>query len=74
LELPILAPDGSPQHQRGLTAASGVAFLGLNRLDTRSSALLNGAGHDARRVVAALLAGQQAEGPRMKPAQMPKSY
>ena len=58
LELPILAPDGSPEHQRGLTAAPGVAFLGLSWLDTRSSALLNGAGHDARRVVAALLAGQ----------------
>ena len=58
IELPILASDGHPQHQRGLTAAPGVAFLGLNWLDTRSSALLNGAGHDARRVVAALLAGQ----------------
>ena len=58
VELPILAPDGHPQHQRGLTAAPGVAFLGLSWLDTRSSALLNGAGPDARRVVAALLAGQ----------------
>jgi putative flavoprotein involved in K+ transport len=58
LDLPILGPDGSPQHQRGLTAAPGVAFLGLNWLDTRSSALLNGAGADARRVVAALLAAQ----------------
>ena len=58
LELPILAPDGRPQHQRGLTAAPGVAFLGLSWLDTRSSALMNGAGRDARRVVAALLAGQ----------------
>ena len=58
LALPIIAPDGHPQHQRGLTAAPGVAFLGLNWLDTRSSALLNGAGRDARRVVAALLAGQ----------------
>lgn len=56
IELPILAPDGSPRHQRGLTAAPGVAFLGLSWLDTRSSALLNGAGADARRVVAALLA------------------
>ena len=58
IELPILAPDGWPLHQRGLTAAPGLAFLGLNWLDTRSSALLNGAGRDARRVVAALLAGQ----------------
>ena len=58
IELPILAADSHPQHQRGLTAAPGVAFLGLNWLDTRSSALLNGAGADARRVVAALLAGR----------------
>ena len=54
VELPIIAPDGQPQHQRGITAAPGVAFLGLNWLDTRRSALLNGAGADARRVVAAL--------------------
>ena len=58
IELPILAADGRPQHQRGLTATPGVVFLGLNWLDTRSSALLNGAGADARRVVTALLAGQ----------------
>ncbi len=55
IDLPILAADGSPQHRRGLTAAPGVAFLGLNWLDSRRSALLNGAGPDARRVVAELL-------------------
>jgi len=55
LHLPILAPDGSPRHHRGLTDAPGVAFLGLSWLDSRRSALLNGAGPDARRVVKALL-------------------
>ena len=55
LELPILEADGQPRHQRGLTAASGVAFLGLDWLDSRNSALLNGIGADARRVVQALL-------------------
>lgn len=55
LQLPIFGPDGHPRHRRGLTAATGVAFLGLNWLDSRRSALLNGAGPDARRVVAALL-------------------
>ncbi|MCC3154488.1 NAD(P)/FAD-dependent oxidoreductase [Hymenobacter sp. BT770] len=55
LDLPVLEPDGSPRHHRGLTEAPGVAFLGLNWLDSRRSALLNGAGADARRVVAALL-------------------
>ncbi|MBD2767498.1 NAD(P)-binding domain-containing protein [Hymenobacter sp. BT664] len=55
IDLPILAPDGSPLHHRGLTAASGVAFLGLEWLDSRSSSLLYGAGPDARRVIAELL-------------------
>jgi len=55
IDLPIIAADGQPQHRRGLTAAPGVAFLGLLGLDSRNSALLNGAGADARRVVAALL-------------------
>jgi putative flavoprotein involved in K+ transport len=61
IDLPILEPDGSPRHHKGLTQEPGVAFLGLNWLDSRRSALLNGAGPDARRVVAQLL-------------QMPKSY
>lgn len=55
VNLPIIGPDGQPRHQRGLTAAPGVVFLGLDWLNSRSSALLNGAGADARRVVAALL-------------------
>ena len=55
IDLPILETDGQPRHHRGLTAALGVAFLGLNWLNTRRSALLNGAGPDARRVVKALL-------------------
>jgi putative flavoprotein involved in K+ transport len=55
IELPILAADGQPTHHKGLTKAPGVAFLGLNWLNTRRSALLNGAGADARRVVAELL-------------------
>ena len=55
LELPILEADGRPRHQRGITAAPGVAFLGLDWLDSRNSALLNGAGADARRVVQVLL-------------------
>ena len=55
LELPIFEADGRPRHQRGMTAARGVAFLGLDWLDSRNSALLNGIGADARRVVRALL-------------------
>ena len=55
IELPIIEADGQPRHHRGLTAAPGVAFLGLDWLDSRRSALLNGAGPDAQRVVAALV-------------------
>lgn len=55
MTLPLFEADGHPRHYRGLTAAPGVAFLGLNWLNSRRSALLNGAGPDARRVVAALL-------------------
>jgi putative flavoprotein involved in K+ transport len=55
VDLPIIAPDGHPQQQRGITAAPGVAFLGLDWLDSRNSSLLNGAGADARRVVHTLL-------------------
>jgi len=55
LEAPIFDADGRPRHHRGLTAVPGLAFLGLPWLDNRGSALLHGAGRDARRVVRALL-------------------
>ncbi|OGX81982.1 hypothetical protein BEN47_05010 [Hymenobacter lapidarius] len=55
IDLPILEVDGQPRHHRGLTEAPGVAFLGLDWLDSRRSALLNGAGPDAKRIVAGLL-------------------
>ena len=55
VDLPIIAANGYPQHRRGITAAPGVAFLGLDWLDSRNSSLLNGAGADARRVVHTLL-------------------
>ncbi|OGX88636.1 flavin-containing monooxygenase [Hymenobacter glacialis] len=55
IDLPVLEADGQPRHYRGLTEAPGVAFLGLDWLDSRRSALLNGAGPDAKRVVARLL-------------------
>jgi len=55
LEVPVLDAEGEPQHHRGLTAAPGLAFLGLPWLNSRRSALLGGAGPDARYVVAQLL-------------------
>ena len=51
VKLPIFDAAGVPRHQRGLTEAPGIAFLGLPWLDSRGSALMGGAGVDARFVV-----------------------
>ncbi|MBD2714154.1 NAD(P)-binding domain-containing protein [Microvirga sp. STR05] len=55
IKLPIFEADGTPRHHYGLTEARGIAFLGLPWLNSRSSALMGGAGPDARHVVAQLL-------------------
>lgn len=55
IHLPILDDTGLPRHYRGLTDAAGVAFLGLPWLNSRRSALMGGAGADARYVVEKLL-------------------
>ncbi|HEX8428358.1 NAD(P)/FAD-dependent oxidoreductase [Hymenobacter sp.] len=51
IKLPIFDADGVPRHKRGLTEAPGLAFLGLPWLNSRSSALMGGAGPDAEFVV-----------------------
>lgn len=58
IEAPIFGPDGYPRHHRGLTAAPGLAFLGLPWLNSRGSALMGGAGPDAEYVVEQLLKPQ----------------
>ncbi|GAA4013283.1 NAD(P)/FAD-dependent oxidoreductase [Hymenobacter fastidiosus] len=55
LEVPVLDAEGEPRHHRGMTQAPGLAFLGLPWLNSRSSALMGGAGPDARYVVEHLL-------------------
>ncbi|GAA4392765.1 flavin-containing monooxygenase [Hymenobacter koreensis] len=60
IELPVLDASGHPVHYRGLTQFPGLAFLGLPWLDSRGSALLEGVGRDARRVIRALAAGRMA--------------
>ena len=48
LDVPgVLDDDGRPRHVRGLTAAPGLAFLGLPWQHTRGSALLGCVGQDA---------------------------
>ena len=56
IDVPIFEADGTPRHRYGLTEAPGLAFLGLPWLNSRSSALMGGAGPDARHVVEQLLA------------------
>ena len=48
IKLPIFDADGLPRHHRGLTEAPGIAFLGLPWLNSRGSALMGGAGVDAK--------------------------
>jgi putative flavoprotein involved in K+ transport len=47
IELPILDAAGAPVHERGVTAAAGLYFLGLRWLHRRSSAFIGGVGQDA---------------------------
>ena len=56
IDLPVFADDGRLVHQRGVTAAPGLYFLGLQWLHTRGSALIgwvkDDAEHIARRISA----------------------
>jgi putative flavoprotein involved in K+ transport len=45
-----LAPDGKPQHQRGVSNVPGVYFLGLPWLSRRGSPFIWGVWHDAKHV------------------------
>lgn len=44
---PVLDAAGEPIHERGVTAADGLCFLGLKWLHHRSSSFLDGVGADA---------------------------
>ncbi len=47
LEVPVLDARGVPVHQRGVTSAPGLYFLGLKWLYRANSSLLGGVGRDA---------------------------
>jgi putative flavoprotein involved in K+ transport len=53
--------DGNPRHQRGITAAPGLAFVGLPWQHTRGSALLGFVQHDAAWVASQLEAAPAKE-------------
>jgi putative flavoprotein involved in K+ transport len=56
LRLPVLAPDGSIRQRRGVTPVQGLYVVGQRFQHRRDSGLIDGARHDARTVVARLLA------------------
>ncbi|MDD7942337.1 NAD(P)-binding domain-containing protein [Actinomycetospora lutea] len=58
---PVLDAAGEPVHDRGVTAAEGLSFLGLKWLHRRSSSFLDGVGADAE-----YLADQLAEASRIR--------
>jgi putative flavoprotein involved in K+ transport len=47
IELPVLDTHGEPLHHRGVTAISGLYFLGLPWMTTVNSSFLSGVGDDA---------------------------
>jgi putative flavoprotein involved in K+ transport len=54
IDLPLADAQGWPRQQDGLTEHPGLAFVGLQWLRKRKSALLFGVGEDAEHVVSAL--------------------
>ena len=48
IDVPVFDDAGAPVHERGVTAAAGLYFLGLPWQHTRGSALLGWVQHDAR--------------------------
>jgi putative flavoprotein involved in K+ transport len=66
LELPVLDRKGYVTHDGGIVSAPGVYLMGMQFLRRRKSALIDGAGDDARDLSAHLAAylGNCAPGPR----------
>lgn len=51
IELPVLLPNGEPDHDRGAArAVPGLYFVGQHFLTSMASAMVHGVGRDARRV------------------------
>jgi putative flavoprotein involved in K+ transport len=56
LELPVLDRKGMVSHDGGIVSAPGVYLMGMQFLRRRKSALIDGAGDDARELSAHLAA------------------
>lgn len=50
IDVPVLEPDGTPRHRRGVSDQAGLYFVGLRFQHRQSSALIGGVGHDAEYV------------------------
>ena len=48
LEVDVFAPDGKPDHQRGVSSEPGIYFVGLPWLSRRGSSFIWGVWHDAK--------------------------
>lgn len=57
IRVPVLGTDGEPIHQRGVTDAPGLYFLGLPWQHTRGSALIGWVGRDAAALAERIAAG-----------------
>ena len=65
IDLPIIAPDGGIRQRLGVTDAPGVYVIGQPFQHRRDSTFIDGARHDAERIVAHLTAADtSARGPR----------
>lgn len=64
IDLPVFGPDGAPMHDRGVAVnAPGLYFVGLHFLYAMTSAVINGVGRDAERIVEAIAAAAPAARP-----------
>src|SRR4029078_12089486 len=56
IDLPIFDESGEPKHVGGVVESSaGLYFVGLHFLYAMSSAMINGVGRDAQRIVDTLM-------------------
>ena len=72
LRVPVLTPNGSPAHVRGITAIAGLYVAGYPWLSNRGSGILYGAAADAARV-AQHIAADTRGGPGRRAAPPPEA-